>query len=66
MKKISIYIMATLNGQPFTEFSPVEGTQEVVTIPLSPGRNTLKLSVEGLRSDDRFATDRDSLTFIVP
>lgn len=57
---------ATLNGQPFSGFSPVSGTQEVVTIPLSTGRNVLKLSVVGIRSDGRFATDRDTLTFITP
>ena len=57
---------AVLNGEPFFGFTPVADSQEVVTIPLSPGRNTIKFAVDGIRSDGRSATDRDSLTFIVP
>lgn len=57
---------ATLNGQPYAGFTPAVGTTEVVQIPLVAGRNTLKLLVDGVRSDGRIATDRDSLTFIVP
>ncbi len=57
---------ASLNGQPFAGFNPAAGTSETVTIPLSSGRNVLKLAVSGVRPDGRTATDRDQLTFIVP
>lgn len=56
---------ATLNGVPFLGFNPVAGTKEIVSIPLSPGRNVLLVKVDGTRSDGRKATDRDRLTFIV-
>jgi VCBS repeat-containing protein len=57
---------AELNGAPFLGFTPVPGTSETVTIPLSSGRNILLLLVDGVRFDGRTATDRDRLTFIVP
>lgn len=44
-------------------FNPVAGTNEFVTIPLNDGRNTLKITVDGIRDDGRTATDRDSLVF---
>ncbi len=59
-------LQASLNGQPFVGFLPLPGTSQTVTIPLSAGRNTLLLTVDGVRSDGRTATDRDQLTFIVP
>jgi VCBS repeat-containing protein len=55
-----------LNGQPFGDFNPGAGTFETVNIPLSPGRNVLLLTTDGVRSDGHTATDRDRLTFIVP
>lgn len=57
---------ATLNGVSFGGFHPVAGTRETVFVPLTQGRNTLVLKVDGLRSDGREATDRDRLTFQVP
>lgn len=56
---------ATLNDAPFGGFTPVPGGNEVVAIPLSPGRNVLVLEVQGTRLDGRSATDRDRLTFVV-
>jgi hypothetical protein len=46
-------------------FNPVPGTFEIVTIPLDTGRNTLKLTLDGIRDDGRTATDRDQLVFVV-
>jgi hypothetical protein len=43
----------------------VPGTSQTVTIPLSAGRNTLAISVDGTLADDRTASDRDRLTFVV-
>ena len=57
---------ATINKEPFYGFTPVAGGREIVTIPLFPGRNVLKFQVDGTRSDGKTATDRDTLTFIVP
>lgn len=57
---------ASLNGTPVGGFHPVAGTNETVTIPLSSGHNTLKLQVDGQRSDGHTAMDKDQLTFIVP
>jgi uncharacterized delta-60 repeat protein len=37
----------------------------LVTIPLSGGRNSLSLKVDGIRTDGHTATDRDQLVFIV-
>jgi len=57
---------AVLNGNPFSDFHPIAGASEIVTILLSSGRNTLLLSVDGVRPDGRIATDRAQLMFIVP
>jgi len=58
---------ATLNSADITgSFNPEAGKSELVTIPLQIGRNTLILSVNGIRNDGRKATDTDSLVFIVP
>ena len=57
---------ATLNGAPFSGFAPAPGTSQRVTIPLGHGRNVLLLTVDGVRSDGRTATERDRLTFVVP
>lgn len=56
---------AELNGRPFAGFSPAPATSQTVTIPLSPGRNVLAISVDGTLADGRRATDRDRLTFVV-
>ncbi len=58
---------ATLNRVDITgSFHPKAGTSEIVTVTLQKGRNTLILSVDGVRDDGRRATDTDRLTFIVP
>jgi PKD repeat protein len=36
-----------LNGSPFAGFSPAPGTSQTVTVPLSPGRNVLAISIDG-------------------
>jgi hypothetical protein len=46
-------------------FSPVAGGSEIVNIPLHPGRNVLKLSVEGM-VPGRTARDTDRIVFLVP
>jgi hypothetical protein len=51
---------------PFTGFHPVPNTSEIVTIPLTSGKNSLKLEVQGLREDRKTASDKDELTFKVP
>lgn len=57
---------AVLNTIDITQsFSPSSGTFEFVTIPLEDGRNTLKLTIDGIRDDGKTATDRDSLVFKV-
>jgi hypothetical protein len=57
---------ANLNGTSLNIFNPVAGTAEVVTISgLSPGRNTLKLSVEGIKLPAQIAKDQDTLVFKV-
>jgi hypothetical protein len=56
---------ADVNGAPFEGFTPIAGSSESVVIPLGPGRNVLRLSVDGSREDARTATDRDQLTFVV-
>jgi len=38
----------------------------VVRLPLRPGRNTVKLSVDGWLPSGRVATDTDRLVFLVP
>ena len=57
---------AKLNGVTIDGFTPIPGTVETITIPLSSGRNTLLLSVEGIRDDGRSAKDRDRMTFVIP
>ena len=56
---------ATLNGAAFAGFTPAAGSNETVTVPLVPGRNVLRLEVQGVRTDGRTGTDQDALTFIV-
>ncbi len=56
---------AALNNVPFAGFTPSPGTIEAVAVPLSPGRNTLVLQVDGQLSPGRTATDRDRSSFIV-
>ncbi len=46
-------------------FSPSPGEAEIVEIPLDPGQNVLKLSVDG-QIPNRVATDSDRLVFLVP
>jgi hypothetical protein len=56
---------ATLDKSPVDSlFSPAPGTTETVTIPLASGRNTLVLSVEGLKPSLQTAKDTDRLTFL--
>jgi hypothetical protein len=61
----SLTFQASLNGALVSIFNPIAGMSETVNIPLTTGRNTLVLSVDGVRSDGRTATDRDRLVFIV-
>lgn len=49
-----------------SSFNPVAGTGETVVIPIVPGRNVLRLSVEGQRTDGHTATDTDRLTINDP
>lgn len=46
-------------------FNPVAGGSDLVSIPLQPGQNVLKLSVDGQLAN-RIATDTDRLVFLVP
>lgn len=55
---------ATLDREPLTGFHPVAGTTEVVYIPVTPGRSTLVISVEGTKPSGASATDTDRLTII--
>ena len=56
---------ATLGGADATSlFHPTAGGFEAVSIPLQPGRNVLKLSIDG-NLPNRVATDSDTLTFLV-
>lgn len=48
-----------------TLFDPAPGAIDIITIPLDPSRNVLKLSIDGLRTDLRTATDSDTLVFKV-
>jgi hypothetical protein len=54
------------NKDPFIGFHPLPNTSETVTIPLTPGRNSLKLEVKGLNDKGNTAKDMDELTFKVP
>ena len=47
-------------------FTASPGGFSVVRLDLKEGRNTLVLSVDGVRSDGRTGRDTDRLTFIVP
>lgn len=58
---------STLNGIDITgSFHPKADTSEAVKLNLQKGRNTLILSVDGIRDDGKKATDTDRLIFIVP
>ncbi|MEW6675315.1 MAG: hypothetical protein AB1348_04810 [Nitrospirota bacterium] len=58
---------ATLNGIDIKGiFHPKPDISEAVKLNLQKGRNTLILSVDGIRDDGKRATDRDRLVFIVP
>lgn len=57
---------AILNGVDISnQFTVASGITSVVNLPLDSGRNTLVISVDGLRTDGRTATDTDRLTFVV-
>jgi len=57
---------AVLNGVDVTaEFHPAAGSSEVVTLSLPPGRNVLKLSIDG-QLPTRVATDTDRLVLSIP
>jgi hypothetical protein len=57
---------ADLNGVNVSaQFHPVAGTSETANLPLAPGRNVLKLSVDG-QLPTRVATDTDRLVLQVP
>ena len=56
---------ATLNRVPITlDFNPTVDGRETISLSLEPGRNVLILSIDGLTSRDRTATDTDRLTFV--
>ncbi len=58
---------ATLNGVDIKgSFQPKPDTSEAVKLNLQKGRNTLVLSVDGIRDDGKRTTDTDRLVFIVP
>ena len=58
---------ADLNREIITpKFTASPGGFSVVRLDLKEGRNTLVLSVDGVRSDGRTGRDTDRLTFIVP
>ncbi|MCH8054870.1 MAG: hypothetical protein IH857_01790 [Deltaproteobacteria bacterium] len=58
---------AVLNGTDITpSFTVSPGGASVVRLDLVDGRNTLVLSVEGVRSDGRTGLDTNRLTFIIP
>jgi len=58
--------LAELNGSDVRAlFTPVAGSSEIVEIPLSPGRNVLKLRADGI-GNGRVLSDADNLVFIVP
>lgn len=54
---------ATMNSTSIASlFHPVPGTSEVVHVPLSAGKNTLKLSIQGT-AGSHSGTDQDALIF---
>lgn len=55
---------ATLNREPLAGFNPVPGTTQTVNIPVTSGRSTLVISVEGAKTGGGTATDTDRLTII--
>ncbi len=56
---------ATLNGADISsQFHPIPGSAEVVTIPIGPGTTKLHLSVDGTKSSGGKGTDSDTLTFL--
>jgi uncharacterized repeat protein (TIGR01451 family) len=57
---------ATLDGAPVAGFVPVPNRFQKVTIPLHRGVNVLRLRVSGVRPFGMWATDVDTLTFVVP
>lgn len=58
---------ATLNGIDIKGgFNPKPNTSEAVKLNLQKGRNTMVLSIDGIRDDGKRATDTDRLVFIVP
>ena len=58
---------ATLNGKNITsQFEPLPGKLEVVSVPLIKGSNTLVLSIKGVKTGGRTAEDTDRIVFIVP
>ena len=63
----AVSFQAVSNGADVTSlFEPTPGIAEVVRLPLRPGRNTVKLSVDGWLPSGRVATDTDRLVFLVP
>ncbi|MFL6248209.1 MAG: hypothetical protein ACJ74H_19450 [Thermoanaerobaculia bacterium] len=57
---------ATLNGTDIrAQFAPAPGASNVVRIPLQPGSNKLQMSISGVTSSGRTATDTDTLTLLV-
>lgn len=58
---------ATLNGIDIKgSFHPKTDSSDAVKLNFQKGRNTLILSVDGIRTDRRKSTDTDRLTFIAP
>jgi hypothetical protein len=57
---------AVMNGTGVSSmFHPSAGGSELVTLPVGPGRNVLKLSIDG-QLPSRVATDTDRLVLDVP
>ncbi len=57
---------ATLDGTDITsQFRPMAGVVDTVTIPLKPGTTKLEISIQGKTSSGRVARDMDTLTFVV-
>jgi hypothetical protein len=57
---------ASVNGLVLSGFNPAPTTRQTLRIPLSSGRNTLTINVNGMRTDGHIAVERDHLVFIVP
>jgi hypothetical protein len=55
-----------LNGESFGGFTAAPGTTQTIYLPVSPGRNVLIFSVEGVASNGHTGKDRDRLVLIVP